>query len=143
MTPLIASAPERKLYRLPAVREVSEAVGKVFSPTRLEAPGGDLHPRRRISKIRLPQFFYAPVAQLDRAPDYGSGGWGFEFSRVRQLNLFSLNNLDSYRKLRHQSLHVSWTIYGHELHALRFGSWYTDPGPQVRLPPTPLNMPPG
>ena len=25
---------------------------------------------------------YAPVAQLDRAPDYGSGGWGFEFSRA-------------------------------------------------------------
>ena len=27
----------------------------------------------------------APVAQLDRAPDYGSGGWEFESSRARQL----------------------------------------------------------
>src|SRR5260221_11643066 len=26
----------------------------------------------------------APVAQLDRAPDYGSGGWVFESSRARQ-----------------------------------------------------------
>ena len=25
----------------------------------------------------------APVAQLDRVPDYGSGGWGFESSRAR------------------------------------------------------------
>ena len=29
---------------------------------------------------------YAPVAQLDRAPDYGSGGQGFESSRARHLN---------------------------------------------------------
>ena len=27
----------------------------------------------------------APVAQLDRAPDYGSGGWEFESLRARQL----------------------------------------------------------
>ena len=26
----------------------------------------------------------APVAQLDRAPDYGSGGWKFESFRARQ-----------------------------------------------------------
>ena len=26
----------------------------------------------------------APVAQLDRAPDYGSGGWEFESLRARQ-----------------------------------------------------------
>src|SRR3972149_4910551 len=26
----------------------------------------------------------APVAQLDRASDYGSGGWGFGFLRARQ-----------------------------------------------------------
>ncbi len=25
----------------------------------------------------------APVAQLDRAPDYGSGGWGFDSLRAR------------------------------------------------------------
>ena len=28
----------------------------------------------------------ALVAQLDRAPDYGSGGWGFESLRARYLN---------------------------------------------------------
>ena len=28
----------------------------------------------------------APVAQLDRAPDYESGGWKFESFRARQLN---------------------------------------------------------
>ncbi len=27
----------------------------------------------------------APVAQLDRAPDYGSGGLGFESLRVHKL----------------------------------------------------------
>ncbi len=27
----------------------------------------------------------APVAQLDRAFDYGSKGWGFELSRARQV----------------------------------------------------------
>lgn len=26
---------------------------------------------------------YAPIAQLDRAPDYGSGGWGFNSSSAR------------------------------------------------------------
>ena len=31
-------------------------------------------------------FVTAPVAQLDRVPDYGSGGWGFESSRARQAN---------------------------------------------------------
>ena len=30
------------------------------------------------------------VAQLDRAPDYGSGGLGFESLRVRQKNRFAL-----------------------------------------------------
>ena len=28
---------------------------------------------------------YAPVAQLDRVPDYESGGRGFESSPVRQI----------------------------------------------------------
>ncbi len=32
----------------------------------------------------------APVAQLDRAPDYGSGGWGFESLRARQFHEFAL-----------------------------------------------------
>ena len=27
----------------------------------------------------------APVAQLDRASDYGSEGWGFEFLRAREV----------------------------------------------------------
>ena len=29
------------------------------------------------------RIYQAPVAQLDRAPDYGSGGQGFESSRAR------------------------------------------------------------
>ena len=29
--------------------------------------------------------FCVPVAQLDRAPDYGSGGWGFEALRVHHF----------------------------------------------------------
>ncbi len=33
----------------------------------------------------------APVAQLDRAPDYGSGGWGFKSLRARQAH--GLQNL--------------------------------------------------
>ena len=35
----------------------------------------------------------APVAQLDRVPDYGSGGWGFESSRARHNLLHSNKNL--------------------------------------------------
>src|SRR5699024_1979147 len=27
--------------------------------------------------------FFASLAQLDRAPDFGSGGWGFESLRIR------------------------------------------------------------
>ena len=30
-------------------------------------------------------FRYAPVAQLDRASDYGSEGCGFDFCRARQV----------------------------------------------------------
>lgn len=30
----------------------------------------------------------APVAQLDRAPDYGSGGLGFESLRARHWDTF-------------------------------------------------------
>jgi hypothetical protein len=30
-------------------------------------------------------FTFAPVAQLDRAPDYESGGWGFDSLRVHQF----------------------------------------------------------
>ena len=32
----------------------------------------------------FPQHF-APVAQLDRAPDYGFGGWGFDSLRARHF----------------------------------------------------------
>jgi hypothetical protein len=35
----------------------------------------------------------APVAQLDRAPDYESGGQEFESLRARHLRLFSLGFL--------------------------------------------------
>jgi hypothetical protein len=31
-------------------------------------------------------FTFAPVAQLDRAPDYESGGWGFDSLRVHQFS---------------------------------------------------------
>src|ERR1700722_13430955 len=34
-----------------------------------------------------PRHLNAPVAQLDRAPDYESGGWKFESFRARQLPL--------------------------------------------------------
>ncbi len=34
------------------------------------------------STVSLVSHFDAPVAQLDRAPDYGSGGWGFESSQA-------------------------------------------------------------
>ena len=35
--------------------------------------------------VRALRSIIAPVAQLDRASDYGSGGWEFESSRARQL----------------------------------------------------------
>ena len=37
--------------------------------------------------VRALQLRDAPVAQLDRASDYGSGGWEFESSRARQFIL--------------------------------------------------------
>ena len=40
--------------------------------------------------LAIPLAARAPVAQLDRVPDYGSGGWGFESSRARHF--FSLND---------------------------------------------------
>ena len=33
--------------------------------------------------IKFGSGIFAPVAQLDRAPDYGSGGWGFDSLRAR------------------------------------------------------------
>ena len=47
--------------------------------------------KHRLEEMELAQFpalglwtvlVGAPVAQLDRVPDYGSGGWGFESSRA-------------------------------------------------------------
>ncbi len=38
---------------------------------------------RRIGvRIPAPQLFFAPVAQLDRASDFGSDGWGFKSLRA-------------------------------------------------------------
>ena len=37
--------------------------------------------------VRALEIREAPVAQLDRASDYGSGGWEFESSRARQFIL--------------------------------------------------------
>jgi hypothetical protein len=37
------------------------------------------------------QLHRAPVAQLDRAPDYGSGGWGFKSLRARQIMRVAIN----------------------------------------------------
>src|SRR5271168_212988 len=37
------------------------------------------------ARFRRPKPTYAPVAQLDRAPDYESGGQEFESLRARQL----------------------------------------------------------
>jgi hypothetical protein len=42
---------------------------------------------KRVPRVRIPLSppVSAPVAQLDRAPDYGSGGWGFKSLRARQI----------------------------------------------------------
>ncbi len=47
----------------------------------------------------------APVAQLDRAFDYESRGWGFESSRVRQSICYSF-----YKILQKQNLRLSISI---------------------------------
>ena len=39
-------------------------------------------------------FISAPLAQLDRAPDFGSGGWGFDSLRVRNQNLIKFLNVE-------------------------------------------------
>ena len=54
--------------------------------------------RVRRLKISPAQATKAPVAQLDRAPDYGSGGWEFESLRARQaFHRFSEITLTSIR----------------------------------------------
>ena len=42
--------------------------------------------------ISAPYPRHAPVAQLDRAPDYESGGQEFESLRARQISLILSNN---------------------------------------------------
>src|SRR5216683_2701311 len=46
-----------------------------------------------------PRCGQAPVAQLDRAPDYGSGGWGFDSSRARQSLQYLM--VSTFRELAH------------------------------------------
>ena len=55
---------------------LDQGVAAVGDPTQCHAVAID---------ARAPRFDggIAPVAQLDRAPDYGSGGWGFKSLRAR------------------------------------------------------------
>ena len=50
-------------------------------------PAKRVYPKR-VPRVQIPLSpplsARAPVAQLDRAPDYGSGGWGFKSLRARQ-----------------------------------------------------------
>jgi hypothetical protein len=50
-------------------------------------PAKRVYPKR-VPRVQIPLSpplsERAPVAQLDRAPDYGSGGWGFKSLRARQ-----------------------------------------------------------
>src|SRR6185295_13664182 len=58
----------------------------------------------RFPRVRFPAAESAPVAQLDRAPDYESGGQRFESVRARQqasvsTPLFALVRLSASRRL--------------------------------------------
>src|SRR5215475_10283656 len=52
-------------------------------------PAKRVYPKR-VPRVQIPLSpplsSRAPVAQLDRAPDYGSGGWGFKSLRARHTN---------------------------------------------------------
>src|SRR4029434_6885598 len=52
-------------------------------------PAKRVYPKR-VPRVQIPLSpplsGRAPVAQLDRAPDYGSGGWGFKSLRARHVN---------------------------------------------------------
>jgi hypothetical protein len=52
-------------------------------------PAKRVYPKR-VPRVQIPlsppPSDRAPVAQLDRAPDYGSGGWGFKSLRARQFS---------------------------------------------------------
>ncbi len=51
--------------------------------------------------FRLRQGAYAPVAQLDRASDYGSGGWEFESLRARHIFKKLVRHRPSMRLISH------------------------------------------
>ena len=68
-------------------------------------------PAKGVSELKLgsrvqippsPPFFFskfinnASVAQLDRASDYGSEGYGFNSCQVRHLNKLTKNNNDNH-----------------------------------------------
>ena len=81
------SAPARVSHkaRLPAILINTMNPNKLFWTNGQRAFYSLPHPRG-LSSVRLAMArrWRAPVAQLDRVPDYGSGGWGFESSRARQ-----------------------------------------------------------
>src|SRR5262245_6971170 len=61
---------------------------RVFRFTPL-TPAKRVYPKR-VPRVQIPLSpplsDRAPVAQLDRAPDYGSGGWGFKSLRARHIS---------------------------------------------------------
>ena len=61
------------------VIDLKKARDFVTSSASRERGRGSPLPRKLLISLR------APVAQLDRAPDFGSGGWGFESLRACQL----------------------------------------------------------
>src|SRR5262245_10644414 len=65
-------------------------------------PAKRVYPKR-VPRVQIPLSpplsGRAPVAQLDRAPDYGSGGWGFKSLRARQqIDLVSRSLKNSFFK---------------------------------------------
>jgi hypothetical protein len=59
----------------------SPAPGKITILNRIQTCANPLYRRREIGRISTD----ASVAQLDRASDFGSEGWGFESLRMRQF----------------------------------------------------------
>src|SRR6266498_371162 len=77
------------LRRTPAKRVYPKRVPRVQIPLSPPLIFGNPNCRWQISNELRSGIFRAPVAQLDRAPDYGSGGWGFESLRARQFMTLS------------------------------------------------------
>src|SRR4029453_7370808 len=75
-----APAPTRR--RASRARRARPTAGRHRPPAGRRAPRDEWPPGDRTPTVFRPQ---APVAQLDSAPDFGSGGWGFESLRVRFL----------------------------------------------------------